>query len=208
MEVANLNVKVREDLGRKRVERLRNEGLVPAVLYGLGRDTVSLTLPGKEFLKHVFAHHKLFELSLDGADSNQAAYLQEMQWNNLTDELLHADFLRIDMTKPMKTSVDIVYVGVSKGSMRNGVFESPLSHLEIECLPTDLPESIRIVINDLDVDDQLYVKDLPVPEGITILTDAETMACQVKTKVEEVEETEEAEEGEATPEGEDTPAAE
>lgn len=202
MEVAKLKVQIREDLGRARVERLRNEGLVPAVMYGLARDSISLTLPGKEFLGHVFAHHKLFELSLDGGET-QAAYLQDMQWNNLTDELLHADFLRIDLTKPMTTSVDVQYIGIAKGTTKNGVFESPLSNLEIECLPTDLPESIRVVINDLDIDDQLYVKDLPLPDGIKVLTDPDTMACQVKIKV-EVEETpeEEAEgEGEAAAEG-------
>ena len=208
MEVANLNVKLREDLGRTRVERLRNEGLVPAVIYGLGRDTVSLTLPGKEFLRHVYAHHKLFKLSLDGGTS-QAAYLQDMQWNNLTDELLHADFLRIDLDKPMQTSVDILYVGIAKGTMRNGVFESPLSALEIECLPADLPEGIRVVINNLDVGDHLYVKDLPLPDGIKVLTDPETMACQVKTKVEVEEAAPEGEEGaETTEEGAETPTEE
>ncbi len=209
MEVANLNVAIREDLGRVRVERLRNAGMVPAVIYGLGRDSVSLTVPGKEFLQHVFAHHKLFSLSLDGGES-QAAYLQAMQWHNLTDELLHADFLRIDLTKSMQTTVDVVYVGVAKGTTKNGVFEAPLTSLEIECLPTDLPESIRVIINELDIDDQLYVKDLSMPEGVTVLTSPETMACQVKTKVEEEEVSEEEGEGEgeASAEGGETPAAE
>jgi len=190
MEVASLPVKVRSQTGRGKAERLRNEGLVPAVIYGLGKGNLNLALPGREFVRHVYAHHKVFRLDIEG-QGQESAYLQELQFDTLTDEILHADFLRIDLDKPMHAVVEIVFVGVAKGQQRNGQFESQVTQLEVECLPSELPETIEVVINDLDLGESIQVRDLQVPAGVKVLSDPDAMVCHVKERAKEVEPTEE-----------------
>lgn len=201
MEIASLDARVRTQSGTTKVAKIRAVGEIPAVIYGLGKDNLSLTLPGRVFSDHVWHHHKLFQLDLDDG-SKEEAFLQSLQWNNLTDEILHADFLRIDLSKPMHGTVDLIFVGLAKGLAKDGVFESPCSQLKIECLPKDLPESIRVVVNNLDVGDSIHVGDLEIPEGVTVLNDAKELVCQCKIKHFGMDAEEEGAEGEAVAEPE------
>lgn len=182
MEVAGVNVAVREARGRIEVNQVRDAGGIPAVLYGRGGENISITLPaGAAFEKLVLTHHKLFELQFeDGA--KEEAYLHDMQWDALRDELVHVDFKRIDLTEKMNFEIELRFVGTAKGLSRNGVFEAPLKMLPIECVPTDLPEHVRVIVNELDLDDKITVKDLILPEGVTALEDGDTIVCLVKAK--------------------------
>ncbi|MCB9881662.1 MAG: 50S ribosomal protein L25 [Planctomycetes bacterium] len=194
MEVANINVSVREQRGRNRMRVVRMEGGLPAVLYGRGGENLSLTLPGHEFEKLVLSHHKLFELHFtDG--QREEAYLHAMQWDAIRDELVHVDFRRIDLKEKMQVQVELRFVGNPKGLSKNGVFDAPLKMLDVECLPADLPESIRLNTNDLDLGDHVYVKDLTMPKGVTALTDPEAIVCLVKLAAGGDAEAGEAEEG-------------
>ena len=181
MEIANLDVRIRTQCGSRKVSKIRAVGEIPAVIYGLGKNNLSIVLPGRVFTDHVWHHHKLFELDVDDG-SKEEAFLQDIQWNNLTDEILHADFLRIDLNKPMHGTVDLTFVGVAKGLAKDGIFESAGTALKIECLPKDLPESLRVVVNNLDVGQSIHVRDLEIPEGVTVLNDPDELVCQCKLK--------------------------
>ena len=181
MEIASLDVRIRTQSGSSKVAKIRALGEIPAVIYGLGKDNRSLSLPGKVFTEHVWQHHKLFELDLDDG-SKEEAFLQDLQWNNLTDEILHADFLRIDLKKQMHGTVDLSFVGIAKGLAKDGIFEAPCTALRIECLPKDLPETIRVVVNDLDVGQTIHVRDLDIPKGVNVLNDPDELVCQCKLK--------------------------
>ncbi len=179
MEVANINVKVREERGRNSVRLVRMDGDIPAVIYGRGGENLMLTLAGREFSKLVHSHHKLFELHLPGGQKEEA-YLHAMQWDALRDELVHVDFKRIDLKAKMRVQVELRFVGNPKGVAKNGLFDAPIKMLDVECLPVDLPESIRVNINDLDLGDHVYVKDLQLPKGVEALAEADAVVCLVK----------------------------
>lgn len=191
MEIAALEVKERSEMGRSRVERLRLQGFLPAVLYGMKKDTTALSVAGHEFSKLVHSHHKLFELHWPNG-SKEDAFLQALHWDPISDLILHADFKRIDLHNKMRTQVDLAFFGQPKGLAKNGMFETTMQRLAIECLPHDLPESIRVVINNLDVGDALYVRDLTLPPGVVVVDDAALLVCQCKLRIETPEPTAEA----------------
>lgn len=195
MKLANVDVSIRELCGRNRVRLVRQEGGIPAVIYGRGGENRLLTLPGREFEKLVLTHHKLFELHFSDGGKEEA-YLHDMQWDALTDELVHVDLRRIDLNEKMQTQVEIRFVGNAKGIAKNGEFIALVRMLDIECLPANLPEQIRVNVNDLDVNDAILVKDLALPDGVTALTDEEAIVCQVNARAEEADaEAGEGEEG-------------
>jgi large subunit ribosomal protein L25 len=198
MEIAALEVKERSELGRTRVERLRTAGYVPAVLYGMKKGTASLSVAGHEFSKLVHSHHKLFALQWPNG-SKEDAFLQALHWDPISDVILHADFKRIDLHNKMQTQVDLAFFGQPKGLAKNGMFETTMQHLTIECLPHDLPESIRVVINNLDVGDALYVRDLTLPPGVIVVEDSALLVCQCKLRIETPEPTAEGAAAAASP---------
>lgn len=186
MEVANVHVAVREERGRLQVNRVRDAGGIPAVIYGRGGENRSMTLPGNEFEKLVTTRHKLFELQFSDGDKEEA-YLHDMQWDALRDEIVHVDFKRIDLNVKMTVEVALRFVGNAKGVSRNGVFEAPMQQVLVECLPANLPESIRINVNDLDLGDQILVKELPLPDGVAAVGDPDAVVCLCKAKTQNQE---------------------
>lgn len=191
MEVASLGVKKREERGRKQIRAVRQRSEIPAVVYGRGGANLHLSIPGHEFTQLVMTHHKLFDLLLEGGQKEEA-YLQEVQWDPLDDSILHADFMRIDLGEKMQTEVDLHYVGQPKGLAKGGIFDTVMQALRIECLPKDLPEEIRVNVNDLDVGDSIHVSDLPLPAGVVSLDQADLLVCQCKLRHESLAEEEEA----------------
>ncbi|MFQ5504507.1 MAG: 50S ribosomal protein L25 [Planctomycetota bacterium] len=200
MDVAVLDAQIRKEKGGRRMRVLRASGRIPGIIYGLGKDNLRLSVAQKEFTKHVLTHHKLFELHLDNGKKEEA-FLQDLQWDNLTDKINHVDFIRIELNKQIHTTVEIVCVGHAKGLAKNGVFDQPLSHLMVECLPASLPEEIRVVINDMDVGDSIHVGDLPLPSGVKAMVPPDQLVCHVKARGQAADEGEEpAEEPDAEPE--------
>jgi large subunit ribosomal protein L25 len=194
MEVATIKAQGREVFGRRAMAKVRATGQIPAVVYGRGGENVSISVPFREFSRHVWKHHKLFVLDIGG--SKEDVYLQDLQWDNLNDEILHADFIRVDFNEPRRFTVPLTFVGNAKGSA-TGVFDSKIEAIDLECPPTALPESIRVVINDLDVGDALLVKDLPLPPNTKALSDPDEMVCNVIAKSSGGDDAEAAGEGEA-----------
>ncbi|HHI78798.1 MAG TPA: 50S ribosomal protein L25 [Planctomycetes bacterium] len=209
MKIANLEAKLRGEnqLGKRQNRLLRAAGYIPAVVYGRSKEGRNLALDEKSFTSHVWSRHKVFELKLDDG-SKEETFLKDLQWDELEDRILHADFIRIALDEPMRSTVQIQFVGTPVGLSKDGAFDAPIQEIEVECLPKDLPELLRLVVNDLDVGDSIRVKDLPLGEGVKTLVDPEEIVCQVRVKkvrketVEEPEGAAEAEgEGEAPSEG-------
>ncbi len=201
MEVANIDVKSRPGVGRRKTQLLRAEGYIPGVVYGRGGESVSLSLPGQKFTSLVMTHHKLFELHVEGG-AKEEAFLQDLQWDALTDRIQHVDFRRIDLNESIQTDVEIRYVGQPKGLAKSGVFEALVTRLQVECLPRDLPEELRIVVNNLDIDDSMQLRDLPLPSGVKALGDPEQLVCQCKLRAVVEDDEAEGDEAEGTAEPE------
>jgi large subunit ribosomal protein L25 len=212
MEV-KLKAEKREGSGKGPARRLRAGGKVPAVLYGPELETVELAVDAQDLWHALHTDagiNVLIDLQIDGDE--HLTMPREVQRDILKGSLLHVDFLRIRKDVAIQVNVPIHLTGESVGVKEGGVVEHHLWELNIECLPTKVPESIEADISELAIGDSLQVEALRVPGNVTILTPSdETVVSVVPPPVLEIPEPEVPEEelveGEEVPEGE-APAAE
>jgi large subunit ribosomal protein L25 len=161
----------RDGTGKSVTRKLRAAGRVPAVLYGHGMDPISLSVDSRE-LGHLFhtgaGTNVLVDLDVDGAA--HLAMAREIQRDNIRNTFVHVDFLAVSRDQMITISVPVRIVGESAGVKAGGVLEHHLWDLQVECLPSDVPEAIEADVSALEIGSSLRVGDLPVPEGATILT--------------------------------------
>jgi large subunit ribosomal protein L25 len=180
-----LNVQTRELFGKRNSRRLRRAGQVPAVLYGHGEGTVSLTLNTKE-LEHAIRHGaKLIELR-GSAKGN--ALLQNMQWNTFETEVLHIDLIRVSADERLVVEVTVETRGTAPGISEGGQLKQLLHEIEIETLATAIPERLHLNVNELKLGESLCAKDIEdLPAGAKLMIDPETPLVHCIEVVEEEE---------------------
>ncbi|MGH2663885.1 MAG: 50S ribosomal protein L25/general stress protein Ctc [Actinomycetota bacterium] len=220
MAEVTLKAQPRDDVGKGAARRARAAGRVPAVLYGPEMEPHRLSVDARELWHALHTDagiNVLINLTLDG--ESYLTMPREVQRDIVRGTLLHVDLLRIRKDVAIQVDVPVHLVGDSVGVKEGGVVEHHLWELKVECLPTQVPESVEADIAQLSIGDSLHVSDLRVPQHITILTPPEeTLVSVVPPPILEVPEAEvpeeeaaEAAEGEV-PEGEApegaTPAAE
>ena len=182
MDISTIEVERRTAKGRHRLTGLRAEGSVPAVLYGGGGDAIDLAVKEREVLRHVREHHKVFNLRMEGKE--QAIFLQEVQWDCLTDRPLHVDFVRIDLNKPLHVSVELIYLGHPVGISKGSRLVKDLTDIKVTCLPANIPETIELRIGHLDLGDQILAGDVELPEGVTIDMPEDASICHLPGEAE------------------------
>lgn len=196
----------------KKVKRLRRDGLVPGVVYGpVVSETVSVSVNSRDFnkffMKH--GHSTIFTLKWDGG--SQPVLIREVQRDPVRQDILHADFFAPNMTMTLRQSVQVSLHNAAELEA-GGVMQTILNEIEVEALPSDLPNEIVVDISGLvSVGDSIHVSDIEAPGGVTIITDAEEMVASVVAEAAPVEdEDEEGLEGEEVEgaEGEDAESAE
>ncbi len=197
---AVLEARPRTDSGKGPAKRLRSEGTVPAVVYGSEIDSVKCAVDDKAFrtLIHDFGRNAIVSLKVEGSgDSDYSTIVKEIQHHPVSGDILHIDFHRISMTEKIVVDVPVHSEGVPIG-VRNdgGILEHMLYQIEVECLPTNIPESIDYDVTDLAIGDTVHVSDLAIPEGSTIVTESDrsVFAVAPPTVRQEDEEDEEGEE--------------
>jgi len=225
MEKVILKSEIRETTGKEYANKLRKEGRVPSVVYHKGEDTIPLIVDAKE-LHHVL-HTSAGEnviITLQFTDQvkkekDKTVVVKEVQHDPVKDDVLHIDFNEISLTETLTVNVPVKTKGEAAGvKEEEGILEHILWELEVECLPTEIPENIEIDVSELRIGDSVQAKDLTIPAGVKLLTDPEQMVVScVPPKIEEEVPEEELAEGEAAepeviterkPEGEDAPAEE
>jgi len=225
MAEVKLTAEPREGVGKGAARKIRAAGKVPGVLYGPAVEPMRLAVDALQLWHALHTDagtNVLINLAVDG--DTFLTMPREVQRDIVRGTLLHVDFLRIRRDVAIQVDVPVFLVGESVGVKEGGVVEHHLWELRVECLPTQVPESIEADISALAVGDSLHVSDLSIPQHITLLTPSEeTLVSVVPPPVLEVEEVapeeEEGElpegevpEGEAPPEGEaaegESPAAE
>jgi large subunit ribosomal protein L25 len=180
METGSLKSSLREPKGSKAAARARRAGSLPAVLYGGGAEVLHLAVPAEPFRIALRHHRRVFDLEVGGKPVK--AFLKSVQHDALGDEVLHVDFLRIDETKRMRVSVPLEFAGHPKGLTHGGEFVHPRNEIEVECLPTEIPESIRLTVDHLDVGMSVLARELTLPAGVSLVTLAESLVCTVRLK--------------------------
>ena len=204
MAETKLKATLRDGGGKGSARKLRAEGLVPGILYGHGMEPVKVALDGRD-LYHVLhtgaGSNVLIDLHV-GKDRH-LAMPREIQRDHVRGEFIHIDFLAVRRDEKITIDVPVHLVGESHGVKEGGVVEHHLWDLKVECLPTDVPESIEADISALGIGDSLSVAQIKAPSGATILTDPEETIVSVvpppilKLEEEEAAEAVEGEEGEA-----------
>jgi large subunit ribosomal protein L25 len=208
MADAILAAQRRSAYGKGAAGRTRREGLVPAVVYGLGAENVPVTVPSRE-LGHMLASaagaNTLFTLKLDGTD--QLALARQIQRHPVKGTLLHVDFVRVRADQTIQADVPVHLTGDAEGVGRGGVLEQFLYTVSVEAKPADVPNSLEIDISALEIGDAAHVRDLSVPRGVVIMNDVDDVLAQISAPRVAEEEEVAAIEGEAA-EGEAAPGAE
>ena len=167
MDFITIDVARREKKGTAASRKLRETGVIPAVLYGLGRPNADLSIADEELHRFLKTGSKLIDLKL--GEKSQQAILRAMQYDPLTDAIVHIDLLRIDKDHEIEVDVDFEFKGIAKGIADGGIFEAVLSSVKVRATPTKLPKSIVVDVSGLKVEDAIQVKDLALPDGVKVL---------------------------------------
>jgi len=185
------------DVIGKASHRLAAENRIPAVLYGTGRESLSISLDRHEF-ELMIAHHSttstIFELAVEGEKKPVNALIREMQTNPVKGTIIHVDFLAVAMDQLITAAISLRYVNDPAGVRAGGVLTTNFHEINVEAKPGDLPEAIEVDIASLEIGDSLHVSDIVVPAGVTILDDPEEVLISVQAPRLEVEEEIEGEE--------------
>jgi len=203
MAEVKLVAEPREGTGKGVARKLRAAGRVPAVLYGHGMDSMALSVDSKD-LFHVLhtgaGTNVLVDLVVDGTE--HLIIPRDVQRDHIHGRFIHVDLLAIRRDEKLHLTIPVRIVGESVGVKAGGVVEHRLWEIEVECLPTDVPEAIEADISALEIGMGLHVSDLVAPEGVTFLTSDEESVVAVAQPQMAVELEEEAAEGEEGAEGE------
>ena len=199
--VENIKVEVepRSEIGKNSNRRLRQNGQVPGVVYGLGGDPFMVAVNPRrldDLLRMESGQNTIFTLALSGSDQSRSAMIKELQRDPLSGNLVHVDFIRIDLAKTLKVVVPVKLTGTPEGvKNEGGMVDFITREVHVECLPGAIPDHLDIDISALNLNHHVSVKDLPVTEGVTISDDEDSIvAVVVPPKAEVEEEVAEAEE--------------
>ena len=176
-----LSARPRADVGRNSVKQLRMRGVVPAVVYGHKDQPSNLEINQREIsalLAHAVGENILVELDIAG--SMKLSLIQEVQHHPVRGDILHVDFLEVAMDEVLRTEVPIEAFGDADGVKNyGGLLENNLRSLQIECLPKDLPEIIRVDVSALGLNQSLRVRDIALPAGVKATSDADLTVFSV-----------------------------
>jgi large subunit ribosomal protein L25 len=189
-----LAAQVRTSAGRSAVKKIKQQGLVPAVIYGATHAPQLLQVNAREFsnlLSHATGEHLLVELEISGGakPEKNLALIQEVQHEPLKGSVLHIDFHAVSADEKIHADIPVEPFGEASGVKNfGGILEVALHTIEVECLPKDLPEIIRIDVSGLGLNDAVHIRDLQLPAGVTAKGDADLTIVRVAppTVVEEV----------------------
>ena len=169
----NLIATVRENSGSAQSRRSRGEGNIPAVVYGLGMEPVSVEIDAREFtnaLKTEAGSNVIFNLEI--GKENYTALAREIQKHVYRNEFLHVDFIQVDLSQTVDADVQVNFTGIPMGvKEEGGVIQTVNSTITITALPTNIPTSLDLDISGLNVGDNLAAADVDLPEGVELAND-------------------------------------
>lgn len=175
MEIRELTIRTRDGAGKQAAKRLRRAGHVPAILYG-GAAPVNVAVAPRDIFRITHGHEgstMLVRVTLEGAADSRMAIIRDLQWDPVSEDLVHVDLQEVAMDRPIQVSVAVHHVGEAKGVKDSqGILEMIMREVQVSCLPGNIPDVLEADVSDLGIGDVLTVGDLKVPEGVRIVTDA------------------------------------
>ena len=168
--------------GKNEARRTRRQGLIPAIVYGAFKDPQSVSVNPKDIIKIIRSrtgHNSIFDLNIDGIERTPVIVADE-QYDPIKGSLLHIDLKRIDLSKKLRVSVPVHVAGEAKGvKQQGGVLDVVTRAIEIECVPSDIPDEFSVDVTELTIGTNIRVSDLNVKEGIRVLTAPDAVIAHV-----------------------------
>ncbi|MFZ0634558.1 MAG: 50S ribosomal protein L25 [Candidatus Acidiferrales bacterium] len=185
METFVVEGTARETRGTGPARRSRLIGMIPAVLYGGRKESISLTVSAKQvarILRSESGHNSIFTVQLAGGQEEKAM-VKDWQVDPIKGTLLHVDLFRVAMDVRMRVRVPVHPFGEAQGvKVQGGIFEIVTREVEIECLPTDIPEEFKVDVSELLIGKQIRAGDLPLdPNKVKLLTEPQRVLFHVVT---------------------------
>ena len=206
MKSIEIKAELRKEVGKRQTQALRKNGMVPCVMYG-GGENIHFTAAANDF-RHIVYTHDVFIVKLNIDGTNYKAFLKDIQFHPVTDEILHIDFIQVFDDKPAIVELPVIITGNSAGVRAGGKLRQRRRYLKARGLLKDLPDNLEIDITDLNIGDFVKVGDLSF-DNLELLDPFRAMVAGVSSsrlaKGMELEEEEvaEGEEGEEAAEGEE-----
>ena len=198
MPSSKLKISSRQETGTTACQKLRAQGLVPAVIYGHRQKALPVSISEHD-LELLLTHGaRLLDISLD--KKPEKALVKDVQYDHLGANIVHVDLMRVSLDEKIHLAIPIELRGsVEASSHGGGVVEQLLNQVDVECLAGNIPENIQVHIGRLKLGDSIRVKDLPLPADAKILSDPEALVVTVRVVVAEEEPVEIAAEAEEAP---------
>lgn len=191
MEEITLGVETRADRGKGAARRLRRTGKVPGIFYGPKSTATPIAVDRKDFAAHVanLEGSHLIRFESPAADlQKRVALVREVQHHPVTGGILHVDFYEVDLTQRLQVTVPLHFVGKAKGvAADGGILQPILREMQVECLPTDIPQFIEVDVTALEIHDVIHLADVPMPANVTAVVETNEAVVTVQPPtVEEV----------------------
>ena len=193
MAEVTLEVARREDSGKGVARKLRQNGKIPAVVYGGHRESVPISVDRKAVTeliqKSQHGIRSIFLLKMAGTDQQRHAMIKDVQIDPISRRMTHIDFVRVLMDEVVRVTVPVHHTGTSIGVKEGGVLDFQVRDLHIECLPGAIPDSIDVDISNLGMHQYIRIGELKLPEGVKVLDDPDRVVVGVTHARAEVVET-------------------
>lgn len=200
MSSFKLNAESRTTFGSNAVKKMRRDKIIPAQIYGQGKPNLHIAITVGDAERAIQSKEPLYEITV--GSEKRTVLVKEVQRDPIKGSLQHIDFYEVAMDRPVDTRVALVLTGEGERESDGGIVNLVMRELAISCLPNQIPESIVVDVSKLALGDTLLVKDLEIPEGITVNHDPEEVVVTVNAPRAAAEAAEPAEEAEeAAPEG-------
>jgi large subunit ribosomal protein L25 len=193
MASAALSAQPREGTGKGSARKLRAAGRVPAVIYGHGEETRMLSVDAHELVtlfSKIRVENTVITMNIEGEAQASQALVREVQRHAYRDDVVHVDFYQIHAGEAITVGVPLRLLGNPPGVKAGGVLQHALNEIEVRCMPDRIPATLDVDISSLEIGDSVHVSDIPQPEGVEFLIDAERTVCSVMAPTLAVEEEE------------------
>jgi len=177
-QIVKVSGKSRTSLGSSSARRLRGQGLIPCNVYGHKQESKSIAIEGTSLTGVVRSGARVVDLDVDGKP--EKVLVKDVQWDTFSVEVVHVDFLRVNMDEKIRLDVPLQLRGTAPGVTSGGVLEITHHVVQVECLAIQVPDFIPVRIGSLNIGGAVHVKDLQdVPEGVVVLTAPEVVLVHV-----------------------------
>ncbi len=194
METLELQAEKRTEMGSAPSRRLRRSGRLPVNLYGQGSDPLALHIDAHTLEQALRHHARVASLKFDGGAAD--AVIHKVDHDPISQEVLHVDFLRVDLSKKVEVAVPLKLHGPAQGEVDGGILQEQNDSITVSVLPLQIPEEIEVDIRELKIHESIHVRDVVLPEGMEAVDDGDKVLLSIAEPRYGVDEAAAGEEGE------------